>query len=280
MMAKTDDDGENHPPGRKSAAPPALLVLLAVCFSVNDLLAAKALAGSSRAWQPLGALAANLLMVGAIWGFSRLRPSILKAALLSLLLGVVALAGFAVAAQVLVAARTLSGPWPWRTTFVLATNLLIGAGAIWGLLRLKPWTDIRASGEPVSPATRRANNLYWLKEGLAALAMAALIVGASRKDQPFGLLSNSPVPLWAAIVAITSWLLARGLREWWRSSADEHEQRASDVGRNAAAGVFFALTPAWWVAARAGLTPQPNAMVLWIIAMVVSASGWSWRRSH
>ncbi len=103
----------------------------------------------------------------------------------------------------------------------------------------------------------------------AALAMAALVIGAFRKDQPFGLFSNGPVPVWAALVAIVSWLLARGLREWWRASSDEHEQHASDVGRNAAAGVFFALTPAWWVAARAGLAPQPDAMVLWMITMVI-----------
>jgi hypothetical protein len=200
---------------------------------------------------------------------------------LSLLLGGVALAGFRVATgvlKVLIATNTLSAPWPWQTAVMLASNLLIGVGAIGVLLWLKPWQEARRVDEPVSPATRRANKLYWLKEFLAALAMVALIFGAYSKDHPFALFSNSPVPLWIAIVAIASWLLARVLREGWRNSADEHERRASDFGRNAATGVFLALTPAWWVAARAGLMPQPDAMILWIITMVVSTIGWSWQR--
>ncbi len=276
-MAKSEDQSTDHRPTLKTAAPPALLGLLAACFSVSDLLAATALP-ASRAWQPLGVLAMNLLMVGAIWGLSRLKPSILKAVMLSLLMGIIALAGFSVSAkilQILVAAKTLFGPWAWQTAVMFTSNLVIGVGAIWGVVWLKPW---KGSREPVSPATRRSNRLYWLKEWLAALSLLALIFGAYSKDHPFAVVSNSPVPVWIAILAITSWLLARVLREWWRSSADEHERRASDFGRNAATGVFLAVTPAWWVAARAGLLPQPDAMVLWILTMMVSTIGWSWQR--
>jgi len=38
------------------------------------------------------------------------------------------------------------------------------------------------------------------------------------------------------------------------------------------------VTPAWWVAARAGLAPQPDAMILWMAAIMVSTIGWSWQR--
>ena len=282
MMAKGEHGQAYRPPELKTAALPVLLGLLAVCFSVNDLLAATALP-ESRAWQPLAVLAMNLVMVGAIWALSRLKPSLVKAAALSLLLGAMAFAGFSVAVtilKVLVATKTLSGPWTWQTTVVFAANLLIGVGAIGSFLWLKPWNGWRGGREPVSPATRRSNRYYWLKELLGALAMLALFLGAFSKEQPFAIVSNSPVPAWIAVVAITSWLLARVLREWWRSSADEHERRASDFGRNAAAGVFLAVTPAWWVAARAGLAPQPDAMALWILTMVASTIGWSWRRYH
>ena len=135
-------------------------------------------------------------------------------------------------------------------------------------------------GEPVSPATRRSNKLYWVKELLGGLAILAVLVGAFSTGNRFAIFSNRPLPVWVAVVAIPSWLVARALREWWRSSSDEHAQRASDFGRNAAAGVFLAVTPAWWVAGRAGLLPQPDAMVLWMITMVVSSIGWSWRRYH
>ena len=281
MMAKTEGGLQDRPPERTTTVLWVLLGLMAVCFAANDLLAAKALAGSSRAWMPRVALAINLMMVGGVWRLSRLRPSIPKALMLSGLLGVVALAGFSVAAKVvkvMIDTETLSWPWRWQTSLVLASNLLVGIGAIGTFLWLMPWQGLKGSGEPVSPNTHKTNKLYWLKELLAAVALLALIVGAFSTDHPFAVASNSPVPLWIAMVAIPCWLLARALREWWRSSADEHERRASDFGRNAAAGVFLAVTPAWWVAARAGLLPQPDAMVLWIITMVVSSIGWSWRR--
>ncbi len=134
-----------------------------------------------------------------------------------------------------------------------------------------------AKGE-IAPATRKANRLYWLKEGLGAVAALALIGGAFSTGSPAALVSNTPLPVWIAIVAIPTWLLARALREVWRSSSDEHEQRASDFGRNAALGVFLAVAPAWWVAARTGLAPQPDAMALWILTMLVSSVGWAWRR--
>jgi len=281
MMAKTED----RPPRRNTALLWALLGMLAVCFSANDLMAAASVP-ASRTWQPLGVLVINLLMVGAIWGLSRLKPSLPKAVLLSVLLATVAFSGFSVAAtvvKVLIATKTLAAPWHWRTIVVFTSNLLIGAGGIAGLVWLQPWkgwNDMTGSGEPVSRATRRANNLYGVKELLTLLAVLALCLGAFSKDHPFAAFSNSPVPLWVPLAAIPSWLLARALREWWRARADEHERRSSDFGRNAAAGVFLAVTPAWWVAARAGLAPQPDAMVLWILAMVVSSIGLAWRRYH
>ena len=190
------------------------------------------------------------------------------------------LAGVAVMVKVLIATNTLLGPWSWQVPCFLALDLLLVVGGIWGFCRLKPWKDWNASSEPVSPATRRANRLFGLKELLGAIAMVALFFGAFSKDQPFAIFSNSPIPLWIALVAIVGWLLARVLREWWRTRADEHEREASDFGRNAATGVFLAVTPAWWVAARAGILPQPDAMALWILTMVVSSIGWSWRRYH
>ena len=82
----------------------------------------------------------------------------------------------------------------------------------------------------------------------------------------------------SAVVAIASWLLARLIREWWGSSADEHEQRVSDFGRRVGAGAFLAVTPAWWVAWRAGLAPQPDVMVVWLLTWMVTSAAWSWRR--
>lgn len=209
------------------------------------------------------------------------RPAGLATIALTVLLGLVALAGLGVAVSgsymVLFVAHNFvwGSPGGWRFLGILAVNLLIVGVAIWGLTRLKPW---RGFGGPVSPATRKANKLYWIKELLGGVAILALFLGGFSKDHPFAAVSNGPLPLWIALVAIPSWLIARVIREGWRNSADEHEQRASDFGRNAATGVFLAVTPAWWVASRAGLAPQPDAMVLWMLTMVVSSIGWGWRR--
>jgi xanthosine utilization system XapX-like protein len=278
MMVKTEGAHEDGPARLSPAALSVLLGIIAACFSFNDLLAWNAL----RAWQPLGVLALNLLMVGAIWGLLKLKPSKPKAVALLYLLGIVAFAGFAASAsvvKVLVATQTLSGPWPGQTVWVFASNLLIGVGAIWGLSRLKPWKELKGSDELLSPSTRKAKTLLGLSGLICAASFVALYSGAFSKAHPAAFFSSSPVPLWIGIVAIVGWLLGQAINKWWwYFSADEHQRKADDVGNLAGWALFFVVTPAWWVAARAGLLPQPNAMLLWVIAVGVSATGYYWRR--
>jgi hypothetical protein len=209
------------------------------------------------------------------------RPATLGAIVLSVALTTVALGALSGAVSIVAVVLFFTPPhfvWgsrgSWMTLGFLALNLLIAGLALWGLLRLKPWKDW---GGPMSPATRKTNKLYWLKEGLAGVAMLVVIFGALNPKAAF---SNSPVPLWVAVVAIPCWLVARVIREGWRNSSDEHARRASDFGRNAALGVFLAVTPAWWIAWRAGIAPQPDAMILWLLAMLVSTAGWSWRLNN
>jgi hypothetical protein len=49
-------------------------------------------------------------------------------------------------------------------------------------------------------------------------------------------------------------------------------------GGRSVPGGFFAVTPAWWVAARASLLAQPNAMLLWAVTIAVTTLGWFWHR--
>jgi xanthosine utilization system XapX-like protein len=280
MMPRNEDMHEDRPARLSPAALSVLLGIIAVCFSFNDLLVAK----TSRAWQPLGVLAMNLLMVGAIWGLLKLKPSRPKVAAVSMMLGIVALAGFAVTVSVvriLVATKTLSGPWPWQTVCVFASNLLIGVVAIWSFLWLKPWKEWKESGEPLSPSTRKARNLLALSGMVCGAGSVALYFGAFSKDRPSAFFSNSPVPLRIAIFAIASWLLGQAINKWWwYFSADEHQRKADDVCNLVSWALFFTVTPAWWVAARAGLLPQPNAMLLWVVAVGAGAIGYFWRRSR
>lgn len=219
-------------------------------------------------------------------------PLSLTSAALSVLLGFAALLGFALAAGVvggMISVHMFWSHWGWPPIAILSAGLLLGAGAFWGLLRLKPW---KRSGEPMSPATRRTRRLYWLVELIIAVGALALIYGtqlAERNNLPFGvfshnmdgafgMFSNRPIGPGIAIFAITIWVLAMAIGLWRYLSADEYERKANDVGKLVAFRLFYIVTPAWWVAARAGLLPQPNAMLLWFVTMWVLAITSFWRR--
>jgi hypothetical protein len=283
MMAKSEDRHEDRSARLTTPALAMLLGFVAVHgFVVNGLLAMKTFWGP-QGWQVLGSLAVDLLVVGAIWGVSRLKPSRAKVAALLVLLALVVLLAFGGTSALVRAllATSFLGLWYWKTLCMLAANVLVGAGAIWGFFRLEPWKGWKGSGEPVSPSTRKTNKLFGLSGLIVALSAVAVIYGAQLADgKSDPLFSNSPVSRGVAIFAVAAWLLGQAINKWWwYFSADEHERRAEDVGNLLGWALFFTVTPAWWVAARAGLVPQPNAMVLWIVTVGVSAAGYFWRRS-
>jgi len=226
----------------------------------------------------------NLLIVGAIWVLSRRRRTGPGAAVLSVLLALVAFMGFSVVATVVkiqVAAHLLPGPLRWQTAWALTSNLFICVAAIWSFFWIKPWKGVEDPDEPLSPSTRKSKKLFGLS-GLAAIpGTLVLYYGTFSKEHPAAMFSNSQVPLWVALFAITSWLLSQAINKWWwYFSADEHERRADDFGNLLGWALFMIVTPAWWVASRAGLLPHMDAMVLWLIAVWISAIGYFWRKSH
>ena len=208
------------------------------------------------------------------------RPTSTKVAALSLLLGIVALMGLFSAVQ-LVGWVIFVDDFVWgsaqgrRVMIVFPVSLLIGGAALWGLMRLKPW---RGEGAPISATTRKTYTLFVLSGLVGVPGALALAFGAFSRDNPFGVFSNSALSPRIAIIVIASWLLSMAIAWWWYSSADEHERKAYDFGSLFGHGLFITVTPAWWVAARAGLLPQPDAMVLWCVTMVVITIGWFWHR--
>jgi hypothetical protein len=204
-----------------------------------------------------------------------------KVAALSFLLGIVALTGISWAVTLAVGLLFFAdnfvwgSPRAWRIMSLLAVSLLIGGAALWGLMRLKPWSG---KGGPISPTTRKTNTLFHLSGLVAVPGGLALVFGAFSRDNPYGLFSNSAISPGIAIFAITSWLLSMAIAWWWYYSADEHERKAYDFGSLFGHGLFITVTPAWWVAARAGLLPKPDAMVLWCVTMGVITIVWFWHR--
>jgi hypothetical protein len=205
------------------------------------------------------------------------RPMSNKLAALAFVLGIVALMGLFSAAE-LVLWVIFKNDFVWdsaqgrRVMIVLPLSLLIGAAALWGLVRLKPWAG------PISPTTRKTNILFYVSGLVAVPGALALHFGTLSPENRYELFSNSPISPGIAVFAITSWLLALALSWWWYYSADEHERKAYDFGSLFGHGLFITATPAWWVAARAGLLPRPDAMVLWCVTMTVITIGWFWYR--
>ncbi len=99
-----------------------------------------------------------------------------------------------------------------------------------------------------------------------------------RDKDPFAVFSNGPVPLAVAAVAIVGWLLAVALSLQWHRTVDEHEARTYEFGGLAGLYLYSVLAPAWWLAWRGGLAPEPDSMVIFLAVMLVWGIGWLWRR--
>ncbi|HUK02092.1 MAG TPA: hypothetical protein VLW26_07450 [Steroidobacteraceae bacterium] len=252
MIAQSEVRDSDHPAWLHSPALAVPLGFIALIGFMGMLDAATKLVvtrSSSGVWdaEQWLSLAAHLLIAAAAaWWLLGLQQTRLKRAVLTVLLlvlGLQGVVGTTALMKVVLATHTFWRPWGWQLKVFLAQNLLCFAGATPGSL--------------------------------------ALFLATFSKEHPFAIFSNSPVPLAIALFAIASWLIGMAINKgWWYFSADEHDRRADDVGNLAGWALFVILTPAWWVAARAGLMPQPDAMILWIAAVTVSAIGYFWRKNR
>ena len=198
-----------------------------------------------------------------------------KTVALSALLGLVVL--FCIGGIAGAAAAWIESPENWgEATLAIAGSVLVGAAAALGLLRLKPWAGY---GEPISPKTRKSRNMLMLSVVLGAILGAALSLSTIRMDDPWAMFSNSPLPQAVVIPALVVLLLIVPVISWqWHRSVDEHEAESYKFGGLAALYLYAYLAPAWWFAARGGLLPAPDVMVIYLIVVFVWLAGWFWRR--
>jgi hypothetical protein len=165
-------------------------------------------------------------------------------------------------------------------TVGILVGIAVAAAALsfWGLLRLKPWAG---ADEPMSPKTRKARNLLYASAALGAVIGAVLALGTIDMGEPFGLFSNGPLSRAVVIPILAVWLLVVPVISWqWHRSVDEHEAEAYKFGGIAALYLYAFVTPAWWLAWRAGLVPAPDIMVIYLAVIVVMTVGWFWRRNR
>lgn len=174
-----------------------------------------------------------------------------------------------------IAGRVLEeGSLTLRAALVLLGALVVLGGTAYALVRL--WKA--AEEEPVAERVRKSRRTLWLSMGIGAL-LGIFMAGTIGAGDAIALYSNDPVPGWVALVASAVWALVVPLITWrWLVTVDEHERDAYNFGALLAFYLYIFATPAWWLCWRGGLLPRPEAMIIFIMVMMVWSIGWLWRR--
>lgn len=198
-------------------------------------------------------------------------PLLLKRALISLIGGIalIFIAGM-IAGYVSVAFR--NGLPGFVGFAILGAMLLAGAATGYGMWHLWP----RGLDGPVAPRVRSARLMF--SASIAVSLVLGVIIGAA----DFGnsdLFSNAPVSSGLALIAIGLWGLAGPVITWlWWKRVDEHEADAYRQGATLTAHFYMYLTPAWWMATRAGWLPPQEPMIVLLLCSIVWMLVWFIRR--
>lgn len=139
-------------------------------------------------------------------------------------------------------------------------------------------TEAAKSKRPLSPRRKR----YRLALGLAAV-VGGIVGGWLSADEAGGaaaglaLISNSPLSNTFAIGASILWLVGMAVCMLiYHRAVDDHEERAWLWAATAGWYTIMFCAPVWWVLHRASLAPPADAMILFILSMVVNGVVWLW----
>ena len=130
---------------------------------------------------------------------------------------------------------------------------------------------------PMSPRRKK----YWLSLGAAGV-IGGIIGGWTVADQPAGrnaleMASTGSLSESFAIGAALFWTLGLALcMILYHRAIDDHEERAWLWAGLAGWYAFIFPAPVWWVLHRAGLAPPADAMLLFLLSMVVNAVVYLW----
>lgn len=142
-----------------------------------------------------------------------------------------------------------------------------------------PVTDALHPGKrvPLSPRQRR----YWRALGLSAV-VGGIVGGWLVVDQPegrsaFELARTGSLSACFAIGASALWTIGLAVScILYHRAIDDHEERAWLWAGLAGWYAFVFSAPVWWVLHRAALAPPVDAMILFILSMIVNAIVYLW----
>lgn len=191
---------------------------------------------------------------------------------LALVLGAIFAAGVALGVAVVAVTDGPTGPM----LATIAVTLAACGVCLWGLFRLKPWP---AGDEPVAPSQRRARTMLVLSGILGGFLGIILSLGMFGDEGIDVAFSNAPLAPAAAAVILAGWLLLVPALSWiWWRNIDEHEAQAYTYGAVVALHLYYFVTPAWWIGWRGGILPEPQHMLVFLLASIAWLGGWAWRR--
>ena len=136
----------------------------------------------------------------------------------------------------------------------------------------------KKSRRPMSPRRK----LYAASIGLAGLVGAATggwMVASDPADGETGLAlaANSPLTADFAIGASVLWVVGMAVcMLLYHRAVDDHEERAWLWACVAGWYSIMFVTPVWWVLHRADLVAAPEAMLLFVISLIVNFFVWMW----
>ena len=147
--------------------------------------------------------------------------------------------------------------------------------ATYGLWRTMPDFTM---GEP---RTARGNRMRWLIAAIVLIGIAiSLPINLADSGQGGKLLwGNGPIPQTPALIAVVMWGLSIPVvMVAGRGVADEHTRAAGDFGMMVGFQTFAYTAPMWWMGWRGGFLPQPDVMILFIVAGGLSSAANLWKR--
>ncbi|MCL4673651.1 MAG: hypothetical protein KJZ64_12115 [Sphingomonadaceae bacterium] len=161
---------------------------------------------------------------------------------------------------------------------------IIGGGLALAVILAVPlwrWMPEFTQGEPDTPRGKKMRRMTTVAILVGIITALPLILGKTATGEDLTLFGNSPVPPLAAGPMIIMWgLLVPVLSVLGYRSADEVARAASVFGSFAGFQLFGWATPIWWMGWRGGFLPEPDAMIIFVAALVVATGASLWKRSN
>ena len=172
-----------------------------------------------------------------------------------------------VAAAWMAAALTgAGGPLPIWARPVLAIGVVLAALSVYLYRHRAGWLQ-----------WSRRKRLYWVSMVLS-LGFGA-ILGLSLQLSGVEMFSGDPLPSRVAVGLALAWLVGVVVASiLYGRSVDDHERHAYQLASVAGFHFFLFVGPAWWILARAGLTPPAEAMPLILGGTITHLVVYLWYR--